>query len=454
MNGRSSLILTLMICLGFQIPAEAQEKKSGVPTKLPAKRGGTSESTPEKVANDFPDPTLLNTYSAELYQIKKTEDIERQATMEREQSSKSEAEYQQRINASKAKIEGFKARQEQINSELKAMRDELQDYNKKFELVQGEYGQAEQKYEEFLENLEKERASLESSKTKYEAALAALTERHEKTKKNVAATMAQNHQMKTEIAAASTSVRALEAQIADAQADEMKSKAEWMALKAQIEDKKGEKSKQLATLSDAEKKYQTALAAQKAAQVELAAAEKSLADVARKVNDDVRKYEDSTMQALRAKTMAEANQMKVAVEVEKLHNYVALVKKSNTDALVAQRDSEDVYMGAQLALEAAKSELAINVASGEQYVLRKNKHVAELRSIASVEASDSILPGGKSWVVKKECKIRESARSSSNAAGDVSVGQHIAASPGPGQWVTTYAGGRKAYIRTECGSFE
>ena len=372
-----------LVC-GVASSARAEEKSSKLSSKLPSKStttpAPTGEATnPAPETTDMPTGALFSTYQSELYEARKAEDAEREAATVRETTTQTQADLERQISQRKSRIEALKVKQEQIMSDLKSMETEVADYQKKFDLVQGDYTTAEEKHENFLANLEKEKADLETAKTKYDNALAQLNERHDRTQKAINGNLVQLNKEKVELAAITTAIQSLESQVASLEADEMKSRAEFMAYKSQTEEKKAEKAKKLALVTEAEKKYQTALNEQRAAQTELANAEKSLADTNVRVAADVRKYDESTMAAQRAKVIADTNKVRVEAEVEKLKTYLAMVKKANTEMMLAEHDSESNLMNAQLALEAAKSELAMNVSTGEQMGYRRAKQEAQMR---------------------------------------------------------------------------
>ena len=348
-----------LVC-GVASSARAEEKSSKLSSKLPSKStttpAPTGEATnPAPETTDMPTGALFSTYQSELYEARKAEDAEREAATVRETTTQTQADLERQISQRKSRIEALKVKQEQIMSDLKSMETEVADYQKKFDLVQGDYTTAEEKHENFLANLEKEKADLETAKTKYDNALAQLNERHDRTQKAINGNLVQLNKEKVELAAITTAIQSLESQVASLEADEMKSRAEFMAYK---------------------------------------------------------------------------------------------------EMMLAEHDSESNLMNAQLALEAAKSELAMNVSTGEQMGYRRAKQEAQMRSLASVDDSNKILPDGKAWVIKSACVIRERPRSASASLGDVTPGQRIAAANGPGQWMKVLSMGRTAFIRQECGSFE
>ncbi len=429
--------------------AHGEEK----PLKLPQKR--VTAPAPAATDVDSPNVEILNMYASELYEIKKTEDAERDSVRLKESADGRQVQYRAQMIARKAKIELFKRRQEQIRTEIKLMDDEVVAYQKKSEKIEGEYGKAEQEHEDFQANLEAERQKLDSMKVKYETALEQLEERNERTKKSIALNLTQNLQLKMQLANTATAIESIETQVADAKADEMKAKAEWMSLKSQIEDQKGEKSKRLQAVTDAQKEYQKALAAQKAAVQEFAVVQKSFAEVSRKANEDVRRLEDATLNAQKSKMISNTNQMRAEAESDKIKGYVSMVKKAATEMIASEHDSQDLLRGAQLALETARSELSMGVAQADQTTFRREQRRAEVRSLASVEQSEAIMPEGKSFVLKMSCQAHQRARSASPAAGtEFTAGYRLAASPGPGKWVTTQVEGHEAYVKSECGSFE
>lgn len=436
-----------LICVGTVALAE------GKPLKLPQKQVTTPPPTAVDV--DSPNAEVLSTYASELYEIKKTEDAERDSVRLKESADSQQAQYQVQMTARKAKIEAFKRRQEQIRSEIKLMNDEVVDYQQKSEKIEGEYGKAEQEHEDFQANLESERQKLDSMKLKYETVLAQLGERHERTKKSIALNMTQNLQLKMQLANTATAIESIQTQVADAQADEMKTKAEWMSLKAQIEDQKGERSKRLQAATEAQKEYQKSLVAEKAAQMELAVVQKSLAEVSHKTNEEIRRLEEATLSAQKSKMIADTNQMKAEAESDKIKGYVVMVKKAAVEMIASEHESVDLMRGAQLALETARSELSMGVAQADQTTFRREQRRAEVRSLASVEQSEAIMPEGRSFVLKTSCQAHQRARSASPSAGaEFAAGYHLAASRGPGKWVTTQVEGHPAYLKSECGSFE
>jgi hypothetical protein len=456
------------ICLMWQpLFAQSQENLTARTAQLPQKKakskadgksqfekpiGPTSNNT--DMIEDMPDSQLLNTYKAELYAIKKNEDAQRKSAEINQTAQESEAQIAREIAVRKSKVEMLKLSQEKINADIAATKAEIVDYQNKFEKVQTEYEGAEQNHEAFLGNLEAERKSLESLKNKYEEALLSLNKRSEASKKAINSTLINVQKLKSELASIETSIESASALRASLQADEMKAQTEWVVAKTQIAERNTEKEKALADAVEARKRFQLALKNSNQAQAELVVAQRNQVETSNRVSTEIRKLDESTFNAQKNKSIADANKIRLEAESDKMQNYIAMVKKSNSDALSEQKQSEDKGMNAQLALEVARSELGQQLSIGDRRMATRERHESEARSIASVEKSYEVFPGGKTWVTSKTCQIHEHPRSASNPLGEVTSGQKIVAAVAFKNWVKVKSDGKNAYVKSDCGSFE
>ncbi len=466
--GTAACISLVAISLNSQpLFAQAQEGGATRTTQLPPKKSQSradSKGQYEKpvgptsrnadVIEDMPDSELLNTYKAELYAIKKNEEAQRKATEVNQSAQESEAQIGREISARKAKVEMLRLSQEKINADIAAAKAEIADYQNKFEKVQNEYEGAEQKHEAFLSGLEAERKSLEALKTKYEEALQSLNKRSDASKKAINTTLIIVQKLKSELANIETSIESASALRASLQADEAKAQTEWVVVKTQIAEKNTEKEKALAEVAEARKRFQLALKNSNQAQAELIVAQRNQVETSNRVSSEIRKLDESTFNAQKNKSIADANKIRLEAEAEKLQNYIAMVKKSNSDALLDQKHSEDKGLNAQLALEVARSELGQQLSIGDRRMATHDRHESEARSIASVEKSYEVFPGGKTWVTNKTCQIHEHPRSASNPLGEVASGQKIVAAVAFKNWVKVKSDGKNAYVKSDCGSFE
>ncbi len=407
------------------------------------------------VTESYPDGALMNAFQEEIYEVKKAEDLEKKAAKTRDDYEKKKVEAEREIAAKKYRIEGFKLKQEQTLTEMDSMKTELEDLDKQYKQTEGELVDVEHRAQNHFANADRTKKELEDSHTKLETSLDKLKFTKEQTAKNINKNQIQVQRMRSEIAVLEAEIESVEARKASLEADELKTRTEWMALKNMIEEKNADKEKFIATLSDTKKKLDLAQKDFKVAKTEFDDAEKERAMTENKVMAEVKKLDDSIAAAQRARAMSDAEKIRVEAETEKLKAYVAMVKKSNTQAIEAMKDAQDNVMESRLALETAKSELTREVATGESTGFKKEKMASRLRGLASVAESSDMLDGAKPWTVSKTCPIMKRPTDKADKVGKLEVGKRLIASEASGPWIKIMnASGKPAFVAKDCGSFD
>lgn len=427
------------------------------PTQLPAKTTTTkaeSSTAPQVAVEDSPNPQLMNVYKEELYLLKKNEELKRKAVLEKENLIQNQVRIEKETQEKQVKIERMKAEQVRINSELENLRAEMQDYQKKLDEIKTEYGAAELKHEAFLSSLDEEKNNLTEKKKSYDETIAGFNQRHAATSKAINANLMQIQKLKVEVSNSESSIAAMELKINELQADEAKSQAEWMVVKKQVEEKDSERNVMKANLAEAEKKFQNAAKELKAAEQDLQLADRKLAEAKAKSSVDIKKLEDSMLSAMKNRSLADANRIRTEAEIEKINSYIQLLKQSSEEASFDEKSAEAQLLNKTLALEVARSELAKQTTNLDRANFRREVATLTEKANAAADQANGVLGSGKLWAVTKTCEIRAKPRNSSGSVGEVTVGQRIPASQGPGNWVKILSGGKNAYVQTNCGNFE
>lgn len=430
-------LLTSFFCLHTQAEEAASAKTTNVPLQ-----------------ELYPDGALMQIYQEELYEIKKTEDAERRAVKARDDYERRKVEAEKEISAKKYKIEGFKIKQEQVATEIDAMNTEIQYLDKQYQETEQELAQIEAKAQEHFVIADNAKKELDDTKNKLEQSLDNLKNSKEKIHARLNKNSIDVQKMRSEIAVLEAEVESVEAQKADLEAKEMSAKTEWMSLRAQIDQKNADKKRNLESLAAAKKRYEQVQKDYRQAKNEFEQADQSRRETQAKVNAEIKKLEESTGAAIRARAMADAEKIRVEAETEKLKAYVAMVKKSNDESLKAMKESQVNVMESRLALETAKSELTMEVAGGEKQKFTEEKISSRLRNLASVAEASDMMDGAQSWTIVKSCTIMKRPSRKADIIGEVSSGQNLVASRHSTNWVKIMnSSGEPAFVRAECGNF-
>ena len=399
---------------------------------------------------------LTQAYQQEILEIKKTEELERQAVRTRDDYEKRKFELEREVAAKQVQIEDQKMKQQQMQSQIQTTITEL-------EQIEKDVKASELELSVFKQSADNEHVQSEETKQKLEASRKNLEDSQEKaraTRDTLTRSVYNNNleiqKMKAEVSVLEAKVESIDAQNANTLANEMKTRVELMALKTQIGDKLAEIQKQNSQLADSKKKFDDSQNSLRLAKNEHDKTEKLRADNERKTMAEVKKYNESTYVAQKTKSSLEADKIRLEAEIDRLRSYVSLVKKSNSESLDSLADSQANVMATRLALQTAKSELTQEMASMEKASSRKEKTDARLRKIASIAEASDIMDGAKSWIVTKSCKVHKIASIKSEVLPmNISVGQKLIAADHSADWIKVMnSSGAPAFINKDCGKFE
>lgn len=297
-------VAVVSLAFGFNHPAVAEEKIVNPVKVVGAGDGAESAydvspkvSLEPPSAEAYPEGAVIHAYQEELYELKRAEEAERKAVRARDDYERKKVEAEKEISAKRFQIEGYKMKQEQAASEVESMSIEMTDLEKQHLAAESDLRLIEQRAAAHFTLADDVRRNLAETKAKLEDSLDRLKAAKELTAKNINKNNIEVQKMRAETAVLEAEVESVESQKATLEAEEYRSRTEWVAIKKQIEEKNAEKAKSLASLNDSKKKLESAQKDYRVAKNELDSAEKSRAETEVRVMAEVKKLDESTYAA-------------------------------------------------------------------------------------------------------------------------------------------------------------
>jgi chromosome segregation ATPase len=409
----------------------------------------------EPKPESYPESAYRQTYQDEVYQIKNTEAAERAAIQARDAYEKKKAQTELDIESKKYQIQNYKLKQQQAESDIQTMQTELQDAKKEQAKVKQSLQDVEFETQQHLQAMDATSRELEANKKNLEDNLKILEMKQTSLAQNINKNQIETEKLKAGIAVLQSQVDDIDATVATFDAEEMKTRTEWLSYKQQTADLESQKNDYLKMLKDSQEKFASAKKDLAAAQSEYAKAEKEKQNTAAHVQTEIAKNEAEIQKATKGKIMAQAEKIRLEAETEKLKAYVAMVKTSKDMFVGEQKDADSAVLQSRLALEKARTELTQEVASRESQAYSAKKRDAMMRGLASAEKAASILDDGKSWTSSKVCKIYERASTAAKEMGTTKPGQKMTGSEVSGGWVKLMNGSSEPlFVDRTCGKFD
>jgi chromosome segregation ATPase len=446
----------LKLFVGFML---ASQMAYSQPNQLPKKKVQSQQIELEapvkaKPATSFPEQAIEHSMREELAEIKKTDEIERNAVVEREAYEQQKADALKVIAARQFKIEGLKIKQDQVQRELEALTVDLNAVLEKRKETEAKYQKVEQAVSTDVVAADKKLQELEEQRKQLETAYDRLAAKEAEAKSNLIKVAIEVQRSRAEIANLDLNVAELNTAIAEVNADEAKARKEWTALRASIEFAKGQRQASKDALDAAKKKLAMAEQDTEQARAEYKTVEKSRAQTEEFVNAEIRRISSAIDATEKAKVKALADKSKAVDETNKLKADLVAAKAKNLDFKREVRASKNEVMESRLALETAKSTALQEEAEQKKAALLQAKGQAKMRKIASENEAAKKIEAGQPWTVTKDCRIQRRPNASSEVVGQVSQGQRLVGSKASGVWVEVLnASGESAYVNGECGSF-
>jgi hypothetical protein len=446
----------IKLFIGFLL---ASQMVYSQPNQLPKKKLKSQQVELEapfehKPATSFPEQALEYSLREELAEIKKTDEIERNAVIEHEAYEQQKADALRVIAARQFKIEGLKIKQDQVQRELEALTVDLNAVLEKRNETEAKYQKVEQAVSTDVVASDKILQELDEQRKQLEAAYDRLAAKEVEAKSNLIKVAIEVQRSRAEISNLDLNVAELNTSIAEVNADEAKARKEWTALRASIEFAKGQRQASRKALEVAKKKLSLAEQDTAQARAEYKTVEKSRAQTEVFVNAEIRRISSLIDSTEKAKVKALASKSKAVDETNKLKADLVAAKAKNLDFKREARASKNEVMESRLALESAKSTAMQEEAEQKKAVLLQVKGQAKKRQLASENEAAKKIEAGQPWTVKKDCRIQRRPNASSEVVGKVTQGQRLVGSKASGVWVEVLnASGESAYVNGECGYF-
>ena len=402
----------------------------------------------------YPDAAQVDIMNQEQIEQRKADDLEREATQQREYLEKRKREIERRVNASRHNIEELKRHQAESTDELETLKVEINNVNDRLkgldeqrekQAVSGEKTQA------MLRDLKKD---LDNKRKVLEEKLSLTTKERQDYEKSIYDKSMDIQKMRTDLERLET--RRLEAETlrANLDAEEMHVRTEWMQTKLIIAEKMRRRDQAVSEMNEAKERHNKAMADYNAAKAELAKAEKVHYEVDSKVKAEVARYEDEIVKANRARIGAESEKIRVEAEVAKLKDYESKIRDVRDDAVDQKLTAEGFVLRSKVAVQTARTELSGTLESQDQRVLKGKKQEAQARGLAAADEASRLFEGGRAWMATGTCDSYDRPGKSGRPQSSISRGNKFLARESGNQWIELIDGSGSTFIEASCGRFE
>lgn len=455
--------LTLLTALCLVQPVTAQQgNPSSLPLELPKKVETPEYSlqvlpSSEGISFKYPESALGHAYRLELQQMRFTEEAERAQIKAKADYEYKKNETEREIAAKQFKIEDLKIRQKVAEAEAEAIAADLEHSKAEAAKVEKELAEVEHFAQEKFAHHDQLKLNFKLQTSELQDKLFTLMKEKNKLQEFANRSGMEVQRLQEQLASLQADVIAMDAKRTSLEADAEQVKSEWYLVQTELASIKQERQQQKVKLAEAQQKLAAVKNDYKLSKEELVKAEKLKAVNDANTKAELKRIDQQIFAAQRAKTMADAERIRIEAENERLQYYSDAMRKANREALLSSDEAQEYVMQSRLALEAARTGLSQAVSTAEKIDAAAEKREAQMRSLASKADTSGMLSGGKPWTTTKSCKIYKRTNTNSEVVGEYTpqlrlVASEVKSSSG---WIKLLnSSGEAAFTKSNCGSFE
>jgi myosin heavy subunit len=406
----------------------------------------------------YPDGALRAAYEAELAEIKKAEEKERELAKQTEiyESRKNQAEeqiqrYKQKMVESRMKSEKSQELIELMKIELVEIEGKQQDVAKQLQSIE------EQSKVEMASHSEVSQ-KLEATRSKLSSALKSLSITRDETSQRVHQAQVEMEQFRTRIARNESDISRIQNDKVRAESEELRVRTEWASVSARNKELQQEKARLLreldettANLSKARKDYAQLKRETDQLQFETNHLSEKNAVEKAKALSEMRRIEENIAMANNTRVRNEAEQARLKAESERIRAELASAKRRHDNSLSDLSVSTASVMESRLSFETAKADMANEYSRFEQAKLERDTKNIRMRNIASMVEDSELGEKGQSYKALSDCTLYRGPASIEQPVGKVKKGTKVLASPAEGNWYKVLnASGKPQFLDSSC----
>ena len=412
-------------------------------------------------SESYPDGALHKAYLEELSEQRKTEEMQHQADLKHENYEKKKVEVEREVAIKSQKIQGYKVKQDQLQTDLETMESDLATINGQKADAERELSLVDKRLQMETSTTDASRRDLNKSKATLNVTLEGLRKSQEKATYAINKTQIDGQKIRAEVAQTETEIARAENDTARAQAEELKARSDLAVMQMKLMQARSNKERALSELYDMKKNLNEARGDYRLVRSEYDQAEHELLVTENKIraekvaiSGEMKSLENLSAQAVSGKANAEAEKARFEAEETQLKQNLELVRSRNQESLAQMNQENSVVMESRLSFETAKADLAKEMSFGESARLKQDTIAVKNRSLASVVESSGVTEGRKSWTMNKDCHIRREPSMAGAVLGHVRLGERVVAVQSENGFVKILNNsGAPAYIHQSCGNF-
>jgi hypothetical protein len=403
----------------------------------------------------YPHGALSNAHFVEQLEAKKADTLEHEAIQRRDDYEREKREVERQISAYQFQVEQLKLRQLQAQEEIDLINVNAKHVRDQIAQTESDHKKVDQETQATVARLETQRSELESDQKKMEKALADLLESRKKAEREIFARGVEIQRMTTDRERLQTKTTAAEAKRAALESEEMKTRTAWMQTKMQLAEVQRQHDNAVAEMEESKIRWNQAKKELSDAKSDLARAQAQRDNVVAKVNTDVSRFEQEILAANKAKIAAEAEQIRLVSEAEKMKDYAGRIRDTRDTAIEQEADASGMVLRTKVAVETARTELNQNVEAADRATFESDKAQSRKRGIAAAQEAADLVASTRVFITTSKCKVYPEPNTSREPAGVIKQGKKVLGKDHGSGWIeVANGGGTPGFIDIKCGRYE
>ena len=403
----------------------------------------------------YPHGALSNVYFQEKTEQMRAEQLEREAIRKRDDYEEQKRNVEQKIASHKFQIEELKNRQARAQEEIAMVSANLEHVKGQIATYDAEHKKMDDQAKVALQELETQRADLSEKQKQLEQLIFDLADDRKRAEREIYVKSMETQRLRAEVARLNTKITAAETKRAELEADEMKARTDWMQIKLINAELIKEQDHAVAELEDAKKRWNLAQKELADAKATLARSQRNRDQAVAQMKTDLSRFEKEILAANRSKIAAEAEQIRLNAESEKIKEYVDRIRETRDLAVDQEKESSGMVLRTKVAVETARTDLTENVEAADRAALVSAKEKFRRRGLASAAEAAELVDGGRMWITSKQCKAYPEPSTAAPAVGYFEAGRKLLGKDRNGGWIEISNGtGKSVFVDGRCGAYE